>query len=77
MTVIEVKNAKGRKAGSVDLLILSAQFGLISGDTPIPYYDRRMTVRRAIDLRPRVCRQAAHWLGGVKEAGMGREGASR
>src|SRR5918911_2047366 len=39
---------------TVDLLILSAQFGLIFGDTPIPFYDRRMTASRALWLRSQV-----------------------
>lgn len=31
--------------------ILSAEFGLISSNNPIPYYDRRMTAARALELR--------------------------
>lgn len=34
-----------------DVYILSAQFGLIQSDEPIPAYDRRMTARRAQELR--------------------------
>ena len=34
-----------------DVYILSAQFGLIHGDEPIPVYDRRMTLQRAYELR--------------------------
>jgi hypothetical protein len=34
-----------------DVYILSAQFGLIRGDEPIPTYDYRMTARRAEELR--------------------------
>ena len=34
--------------------ILSAEFGLIPSDQPIPYYDRRMTVQRAQELQPAV-----------------------
>jgi hypothetical protein len=41
------------------LLILSARFGLIRADTPIPNYDQRMTIRRAIELRSQV-RQTLH-----------------
>lgn len=40
--------------GSPDVFILSAKWGLISGDTPLPYYDQRMTARRATVLRERV-----------------------
>ncbi|MDQ3816615.1 MAG: hypothetical protein M3247_07930 [Thermoproteota archaeon] len=34
--------------------ILSAEYGLISHDTQIPYYERQMTDRRAQELRPQV-----------------------
>ena len=34
--------------------ILSAEFGLINSNTPIPYYDRRMTVARALELRQEI-----------------------
>lgn len=34
--------------------ILSAEFGLIAGDTPIPWYDRRMDAARATALAPAV-----------------------
>jgi hypothetical protein len=36
------------------VLILSAEFGLISGDTTLPDYDRRMDAARATELRPSV-----------------------
>ena len=36
-----------------DIHILSAEFGLMSADQPIPLYDRRMTTERAQELRPR------------------------
>jgi hypothetical protein len=34
----------------LDVLIVSAQFGLIESATPIPNYERRMTSRRALEL---------------------------
>jgi hypothetical protein len=34
--------------------ILSAEFGLIAGDTPIPWYDRRIDAARAARLAPAV-----------------------
>jgi uncharacterized protein DUF6884 len=37
-----------------DVLILSAEHGLISQDTPIAVYDRKMTPARAHELRPLV-----------------------
>jgi hypothetical protein len=39
---------------SLDIFILSAEFGLITADTRIPAYDRLMTVSRADELRPQV-----------------------
>lgn len=42
------------QANRLVLLILSAEFGLIDADTPIPNYDRRMTTGRALALRPQV-----------------------
>lgn len=37
--------------------ILSAEFGLIAADTPIPWYDRRMDPARAAALAPAVQRE--------------------
>ncbi len=41
-------------ADALDVFVLSADLGLISGHTPIPDYDRRMTHARAAELRPKV-----------------------
>lgn len=38
----------------LDTYIFSAKFGLISGDTPIPDYDQKMTETRAHELRAQV-----------------------
>lgn len=38
----------------VDVVILSAEFGLIDADKPIPYYERRMDQARATELCPTV-----------------------
>jgi hypothetical protein len=37
--------------------IVSAEFGLITSQTRIPYYDRRMTALRAVELRPHIAAQ--------------------
>jgi hypothetical protein len=42
------------KRDALAVLILSAEFGLICGDTPIPNYDRRMDAARALELRASV-----------------------
>jgi cytoplasmic iron level regulating protein YaaA (DUF328/UPF0246 family) len=39
---------------SPDVYILSARFGLIPADWPIPFYDQRMTLERAAELQPSV-----------------------
>ena len=44
---------------SVDLYVLSAKYGLISGDILIPDYDLRMTQERAAQLKPAVKRSLA------------------
>lgn len=38
----------------VSIFIVSAEFGLIPSDTLIPFYDRRMSTRRATELRPHI-----------------------
>jgi hypothetical protein len=37
-----------------DLLIMSAQFGLLRPESLIPYYDQRMNVRLAVALAPKI-----------------------
>lgn len=41
----------------ISVYILSAEFGLIPGDRPIPDYNRRMTKLRAKELQPTVIKQ--------------------
>jgi len=45
---------EGRWPFLVDVLILSAEFGLIEADKPILNYERRMSRERATELRPTV-----------------------
>jgi hypothetical protein len=56
-----------RPADPPEVRILSAQFGLIPADTPIPDYDRRMTPRRARELQAGVA-DALDAIGRVMEA---------
>ncbi|MEW5869056.1 MAG: DUF6884 domain-containing protein [Chloroflexota bacterium] len=42
-----------RKA-NLEICILSAEYGLITSDTLLPYYDRQMTAQRAEELRRQV-----------------------
>lgn len=39
---------------NLDIYILSAAFGLIPGDFPLPYYDQKMNATRAVELQPQV-----------------------
>lgn len=43
-----------RQARQLDVYILSAAYGLIPGDFPIAWYDRKMNLSRAIELQPYV-----------------------
>lgn len=45
-------------AESIEIFVLSAEFGLIPHTRLIPYYERRMTVARACELRGMIARQA-------------------
>lgn len=42
------------QAAALDILILSARFGLLAPATPIPDYDLRMTAPRVAELQPSV-----------------------
>ncbi len=49
-------------APDVAVLILSARYGIITANTPIAWYDQRMTVSRAAALREDIERTIAHYL---------------
>lgn len=46
--------SSGNSYGELDIFILSAEFGLIRSEQPIPVYDRRMTNHRAEELHSQV-----------------------
>jgi hypothetical protein len=46
----------------LEIFVLSAEFGLIKGEHLIPVYDRRMTPRRAEELRPAVLNTFKHQI---------------
>ncbi|MBE9135613.1 hypothetical protein IQ254_00050 [Nodosilinea sp. LEGE 07088] len=50
-------------AKPVDVVVLSAQYGLISADFPLPYYDCRMTREKARALRQSVLAELERLLG--------------
>lgn len=55
--VIHKLQREGKFPDNVDVKILSAKFGLIDAQTPIPYYDQKMDKRRATELRGQVMRE--------------------
>lgn len=52
--VIKKAMREGRWPQNLDLLILSAEYGLTDPDQPIRPYDRRMTPQRATELADKV-----------------------
>lgn len=42
------------QARLLDVHILSAAYGLIPSDFPMPWYDRKMDISRAVELQPQV-----------------------
>lgn len=45
---------RGAAGDDMDVWVISAEYGLIPGDTPIPDYDRTMDMRRAQQLLPQI-----------------------
>jgi hypothetical protein len=54
-----------QQADHLDVFVLSAEFGLIRGSTPVPLYDRQMTSERALQLVPRALRTLKRTLDGA------------
>lgn len=52
--VIRRAKRKGYLPAHLDILIISAQYGLISGETPIAYYERAMDSARMKVLQPEI-----------------------
>lgn len=48
---------------SLDVLILSAKYGLIDAATPIVYYEQKMTSKRAVALNARVLEELRSVVG--------------
>jgi cytoplasmic iron level regulating protein YaaA (DUF328/UPF0246 family) len=57
---------KAKRAGylskNLDMLILSAKYGLIKANTPIEKYDLKMTIQRARELQTQVSRNLDAYL---------------
>ena len=60
--IIEKATRTGVLRDSVDILILSAEHGILEPETPIYSYDRRMTEQRAKELNEQVLQQLQHKL---------------
>lgn len=52
--VLRKANRDGRLPETIDVLVLSAKYGLIEASTPISDYEQRMTQKRAAELQPLV-----------------------
>lgn len=61
----------GNWPNDVQLLILSPEFGLLTSDVPIPWYDREMTPMRAAALRDEVAGILDERLAGANEVFLG------
>jgi hypothetical protein len=48
--IVKKLQRHGQYPEDVDLLVLSAKYGVINHDRPIPHYDLRMTRGRALEL---------------------------
>lgn len=55
---------ENRLPKSLDILIISAKHGLLKSDEPIEYYDQKMDVPRANELRPRIQADLKAFLNG-------------
>ncbi len=49
---------------TLDILIVSAKYGLLKSDDPIEYYDQKITPKRAEELRPDVHKKLEAFLNG-------------
>lgn len=46
--------SSGEFPKNLDIIIISAKFGVLLPSTPMPHYDLKMTTERAVELQPRV-----------------------
>lgn len=42
------------EAKQLDVYILSAAYGLVAGNSPVPFYDQKMNISRVVELQPQV-----------------------
>jgi cytoplasmic iron level regulating protein YaaA (DUF328/UPF0246 family) len=60
--VLQKAKREGYLLGNLDILILSAKYGLIEASTLIENYDLKMTKQRAIELQVRVTKDLDNYL---------------
>jgi hypothetical protein len=60
--VLRKAQREGYWPEKLDVLIVSAKYGLLEADTPIAHYDMRMTQEQATRLRPLVAPALAKWI---------------
>jgi hypothetical protein len=65
------KHLREASAQPPSVLILSARFGLIEGDRPIPWYNHRLSASAAKKLRPAVLRTVRRVLGSRRWRAVG------
>src|ERR1700752_2262721 len=53
--VIRKAQREGAMRRNLDIKIISAKFGLIDASCPVPYYEQRITKKRATELQSEVC----------------------
>jgi hypothetical protein len=60
--VLRKARREGYWPAKLDVLIVSAKYGLLEANTPITHYDVRMTREQATRLRPLVVPPLAEWI---------------
>lgn len=64
--IIRKLQREGHYPSDLDIKILSAEYGLIDANTPIPFYDRRMNKKRAEELHKGTLEKISALLNGRK-----------
>lgn len=64
--VLQKAKREGYLPGNLDILILSAKYGLLEAKTPIENYDLKMTKQRAKELQTRVSKGLDNYLSKTK-----------
>ena len=60
--VLQKAMREGYAPPDLEVIILSARFGLIFSQTPIPFYDQRLTLEQINNLRPEIVKKLGDYL---------------